>query len=320
MKNKTKKIITFSIIGLIVIGMILFRISRTKKVKIKKVKAKAIPVQVTKVSRGDIKERIFLTGEIRGIQEVRVFAFVTGILRRKLVNQGQRVYRNQALFTIDQSQRGAGVLDHVVKSPIKGIITEIQYDIGDQIIANQTSIARVVQTHKLKVKVYVGMLDVGKVKEGNSVIVKVASYEGREFKGIVNKISPTIDPVNRTVEVEVIIDNKKGLLKSGMFAEVEIITEVKKNKILIPQQSIIFEDNLNYVYILDKDKLIVRKQKVSVGNNYSGNIEIKDGLEDGQLILVKGQYNVFSGSEVDVSNAAEFNIKKHKNNKDEKRE
>ncbi len=312
MKKKIKKIITYSIIGLLFGGIIVFRLTRKPVKKTKKFETKAIPVEVARVKNNDIKERIFLTGEIRGIQEVKIFSFVTGILRRKFVVQGQRVGRGQALFTIDQTQRGADMLDHVVRSPINGIITDIQNDIGDQIIANQTSIARVVQTHQLKVKVYVGMIDVSKVKIGNVVIIKVATYEGKEFRGIVNKISPTIDPVNRTVEVEVIIDNRAGKLKSGMFAEVEIITEVKKNKYMVPQQSVIFEDNLNYVYKYNKSDNTVVRQKITVGNNYSGLIEVKSGLKTGQLILVKGQYNVFSGSKVLVSNTEMLKNKESK--------
>lgn len=300
-KNRKKKIIA-AILAIVVIFLVLIIIGKPKKKKKQKKAVKRVAVSIVKIKPQNLKERVYLTGEIRGDEEVRIFSFVTGVLRRKFVQEGTRVGRGSALFSVDQSQRGLDILDHVIRSPIPGVVTDINMDIGDQVIANQTVISRVVQTHRVKVKLFLGMRHIGNVKIGNKALIKISSYRGRVFEGRVNKISPTVDPNNRTVEVEVIIDNRDGKLKSGMFAEVEIITNLKKDKVLVPQESVLFDDNMNYVYKYDKKKKIAVRQVVKIGNNYSGQIEILDGIKKGDLVINRGQYNVFSGFPVRVTN------------------
>jgi multidrug efflux pump subunit AcrA (membrane-fusion protein) len=301
-KKKKRKIkISYVVVASLILILIMFRLAALKnKRKTIKQTLRSIPVEVYKASNDGIRERIFLTGEIRGINEVKIFSFVTGVLRAKLVHEGQIVGVNQALFSIDQTQRGLDILDKIIRSPIYGVVTEITPDVGDQVVANQTVIARVVQSAQVKVVVSVGMIHLSEVKIGHKAIVKVSSYANKEFYGRVSKISPTVDVNNRTVEVEVVINNPQGELKSGMFSEVQIITSNEKPKILIPQESVLFDDNINYVYKIDESGKKVERQIVTIGNNYSGKLEIKEGLNAGELVLTKGQYNVFSGYPVKI--------------------
>jgi RND family efflux transporter MFP subunit len=136
-------------------------------------------------------------------------------------------------------------------------------------------------------------------------LIKIDAFPNEVITGTVHKISPVVDLESRTVKIEVIIDNRNLKLKSGMFANVEILTDINKDKILIPQESVLFDDNQNYVYKLDKTLKKAIRQIVTIGRNYSGNILIKDGLKSGDFVITKGQYSVFHNFPIRVVKTAE---------------
>lgn len=266
------------------------------------------PVKVLKIKKSNVKQRILLTGNIKGIEEVNIYSYTTGILKRKFVTEGQRVYKGQALFSIDQTIRGQDIRDYVIVSPLTGIISDIQMDIGALIIGNQSIIAKVFKTNVLKADVYISEADINKIKIGNRAIIKVEAAPNNEFKGKITKISPIINLNNRTAKVEILIQRHNNLLKSGMFAEVEILTDIISGKILVPFESVIQEDNTTYVFKLDKNKKRAVKQIVRVGFNYSGNLIIEQGLKEGDLVIIEGQYQVFDGFPVKILNSHEINF------------
>ncbi len=269
----------------------------------------SIPVEVIRVKKQSIKTRLFLTGDIKGIEEVNIYSFVTGILKNKYVTEGQRVIKGQALFSVDQTIRGMDMRDYVILSPISGVISGINIDTGAQVMANQSVIASVVKTRLLKAEVYVPETEINKVKVGNEALVKASAAPGKAFKGKVFRISPVVNVNNRMAKVEILIPEHGNLLKSGMFAEIEIFTSIIENKILIPLECVIYGDNITYIFKFNKEKKVAEKHIVVLGKNYSGRIVVKRGLIPGDVIISKGSYEIFDGFPVHT-----VNKQKKKNN------
>ncbi len=302
-----KKINIFMIMILVFISFL----SCKKRTRNRRSRITKISVEVIKVKKENISKRLFLTGDIKGIEEVNVYSFVTGIIRNTYVKEGQRVFKGQALFSIDQTRSGADLRDYVVVSPISGIISNVSIDTGSQVIANQSIIANIVKTNQLKAEVYIPETEINLIKVGNKSIIKSSAAKGKIFHGKVFKISPVVNINNRMAKVEVLINEHGNLLKSGMFAEIEIFTNIQENKILVPLECVIYGDNLTYVFKLSQDKKRAIKHNVILGKNHSGMLVVENGLVPGDIVVSKGSYQVFDGFPVKVLNK-KFNMNKGK--------
>jgi multidrug efflux pump subunit AcrA (membrane-fusion protein) len=88
------------------------------------------------------------------------------------------------------------------------------------------------------------------------------------------------------------------MLKSGMYVFVTIITPQKVKSIIIPQSSILFEDNIKSIYKINVETMSVVKQVVTSSKKYGEYAEVTSGLNTGDVVITKEAREVFSGCRV----------------------
>ena len=235
--------------------------------------------------------------------------------------------------TVKEAQDNLGRTN--IYAPMSGTISKLDAELGERVVGTQqmagTEILRVANLTNMEVEVDVNENDIVKVQVGDSTIVEVDAYLGKEFKGIVTEISNSADAAlttdqvtNFKVKVRILEESYKDLLEGkadnyspfrpGMTATVDIITNRKDNIIGVPISAIVIKDDTTatesadqkYEAVFLKEGTKAELRKVSTGIQDDSNIEITEGLTEGETVIT-GPYNTVTkslkeGDDVEVIN------------------
>jgi RND family efflux transporter MFP subunit len=174
-----------------------------------------------------------------------------------------------------------------VVAPFSGVITKRNVDTGDLIDAGGGA-GRVLfvlsQTDPLRVYVNVPQTYAQRVKPGQEVNVTQSELLGQVFKGQVARTSSAIDTATRTMQIEVTLPNREGLLMPGAYVQVSLPLQASK-VLTIPTNAMMIRGSGMSVAAVDAQGRIALKP-IKVGRNYGDSVEVLDGvtLED-QLVL-----------------------------------
>jgi RND family efflux transporter MFP subunit len=185
-----------------------------------------------------------------------------------------------------------------ILAPMAGFISEKKISQGE-FVRNGTPLYVLVQIDPLKLLFTVSEKDIGKLKVSQDVQFLVDSYPGREFKGRVSIIYPTMDERTRTLQVEARAANPERLLKPGLFAKVILYTAESRDTVVVPVTSILYEGKSMKVYVVDGDR--ARLRNVKLGSKYDDLMEVVEGVKGGEVLVVAGQQNLAEGAKVNVA-------------------
>ena len=258
----------------------------------------AVQVEVVKAAQGEIYEELEFWGDIRGEREVTIFPKVPGKLSRKIKTAGDTVKVNEPIAYIDRDEPAMDFAEAEVRSPIDGTISHYYVDIGESVFPGQTPIAIVTSLNRVVVEIYATKKELTRMFKGQKARIKIDALAGRVFHGKITEIEPLIDPVTRKSKVEIVVENRKGLLKAGIFATVEIITKTHRN-IVVPKTAVLERLDKEVVFVVDKENR-AKIVPVVTGIRAAEKIEIKSGLKEGEKVIFKGNYALSEGTKVKV--------------------
>ncbi len=129
--------------------------------------------------------------------------------------------------------------------------------------------------------------DIGNIRVGQSVEVRVGAFPDRTFKAEVTTIAASSDPVTHRVVVRSEIANPDGLLRPEMFATFKIYTGDGGPSISVPDASIIRDGDLSFVYVQTKP-VTFQRRRVVTGLEQDGRVEVREGLKTGEKIVGRG--------------------------------
>lgn len=189
-----------------------------------------------------------------------------------------------------------------IRSPIEGIMTLRNIEVGNMVTNNQV-VASVAKFDPLLARIQVTEKDFGKITVGQTARITVEAAPEREFTGTVKMISPVVDPESGTVKVTVEVPRTDtSLLRPGMFASVYIITETRRNTLVIPKKALVLEGEGNQVFTFETDPETGRGQaqrkRIEIGFTDSDRLEILNGLSPGEQVITVGQEGLRPGSPV----------------------
>ena len=127
--------------------------------------------------------------------------------------------------------------------------------------------------------------------------VRLGSDDAATVEGKVERISPIVDQSSGTVKVTIALEPKAGF-RPGAFVRVDIRTDTKSDATLIPKRAVIEEDGQYYVYIAGKDT--ANRVKVQLGYQKEGQVEVREGVNPGQRVVVAGQGALKEGAKIKV--------------------
>ncbi len=182
--------------------------------------------------------------------------------------------------------------DTKITTPISGIVTARPVDIGSMLQGSPqpSVVANIVDISKLKVKISVAEKDVFKLKIGDNVEVATDVYPSATFEGKVITIAAKGDE-SHTYPVEVSIDNSKTFpLKAGMFGRVNFTLKNKAEYVVVPREALLGSLKNAKVYVVQGD--VAKLRSIVIRKEVGTNIEILNGLNEGELVVVNGQNNL----------------------------
>ncbi|MFA6227036.1 MAG: efflux RND transporter periplasmic adaptor subunit [Candidatus Paceibacterota bacterium] len=194
---------------------------------------------------------------------------------------------DQAKSVLDNAY--AQLAKSVIRSPINGIITSIPAKVGEVIQAGKTAIS-VISYGEYEVESFVAEADIAKIEIGDMASTTLDAYGSDTFfDTTVIKIDPaetTIDGVS-TYKVTFKFVTKDDRIKSGMTANLDIITGQKESVLSVPTRSVYALDNKKFVNIVDpQNPKNITEREVKTGlRGVDGYIEILSGITDGEKVV-----------------------------------
>lgn len=187
-----------------------------------------------------------------------------------------------------------------ITSPLTGIVTAINVNIGD--LANpQFPIATVANIGRMKAVFNVGEVDLPSFYVGQSAQIYSDMNPEVIQTGRIVQLSKSANIQSRTFEIQAVFTNtQEKWFKPGMFCRVSVNMKTKKDALVIPLASIIKENRIDGVYLINDGSALFTP--VAVGINDGKFVEILSGLKAGDKIVTLGMNNLKDGTVVIVSN------------------
>ena len=204
---------------------------------------------------------------------------------------------------VDQT-KSRTMLDYTrVVAPFDGVVTKRYADNGAMIQAGTSSrsqatpVVRISQNHLLRLILPVPESAAGMVKPGRNVEVKVASL-GTTHAARVSRISDKVDTTTRTMHVEVDVPNGDGKLIPGMYAEVTLELAASAEALVVPTQALkTATDGKRQIAVVSSDG-VVEIRKVQTGLESATEVEVLNGVKEGELVVTGSHSQLVSGAKV----------------------
>ncbi len=197
--------------------------------------------------------------------------------------------------------------DTSIRAPFAAFVKERQVNVG-QFVRPNTPVFVLVKTDPIRLRIEVPERMAPWVKVGQTAQVTVEAYQDRTFQGRIWRISPTVDQTKRTFVVEALIDNPTGALKPGSYAKARVRTDKYDSVRLIPVRSINYVFGSNKAYRVSSGK--IEALDVKVGDRFGEDIEIMEGLNEGDQVATTQVARLDTGSRVEVVASGERAAKK----------
>lgn len=198
----------------------------------------------------------------------------------------------------------------ILRAPFDGRVGMVYFEVNEMVAAGQ-QVIKIVNANTVKAKLRVPAVDIQKISVGQQVKASFPSLPDTQFIGTVEKIDEAVDPLTRTLEIEVRLNNQNNLLKSGLFGEflvqidrrtrtvvVSEMTVMTQTSIITDEKGIQTEKHDYYIYTINKGRAL--KKSITPGLLSGGFIELAQGANFGDSIIVAGQNILKNGDSVRV--------------------
>ena len=180
----------------------------------------------------------------------------------------------------------------LILAPEAGVVTEIKFKVG-QTPGQGKAFATIAKLNKVILKLNVTSKDIGFFKKGSNATVKVAD---ETFTGKVTLIPLAADPTTHFFPVEITFDNKAKKLLPGMYVTAELEARQVEG-IVVPAEAIVYRNGINILWTVTPEGKALRKI-VKIGVQTKNDVQVLEGLEGGETIMVEGQSKMNDGDKV----------------------
>src|SRR6476660_2850753 len=243
----------------------------------------------------------------------------TVALRTRTLNPNDRAL---AAARTAQAQQRVATLDAqlsyaTIRAPISGIVTD-QYQYQGEFASAGGKLVTIADTSSVIVKAPFPDTAVAQLKTGDAATVVATDSSSGEMHGQITLLSRSSDPTNRSVEIWVTLGNSAGTLRANGAAQVTVFANSKTDAIVVPASAVTLESSNadeGTVIVVDAQN-IAHETKVTTGIRTADKIEIVEGLNGGETVVVEGNYALADGTKVEI--ATEDEKKEEKDKDDEK--
>jgi len=195
---------------------------------------------------------------------------------------------------LEQTRQVTKVLH--IHSPFNGVVLNVGVRPG-QYVTPDTELYRIADLRKVWVYVDVYENELPWLNRGDSAEMRVAAAPGQVFKGRVSYIYPYMDPKTRTARLRLEFDNRRGLLKLEMYAQVTLRAGREYKAVAVPSEAVIRSGEREQVFVLRAPGKF-EPRVVELGLTAEGWTEIRKGVQAGEEVLTSAQFLIDSESKL----------------------
>jgi len=175
-----------------------------------------------------------------------------------------------------------------IYSPISGTVVQRKIGPGQYVNSGASDPVFVIgDLSTVWLTAFVRESDAASVCIGQDISVNVMALPGRPLTAKINYVATAIDPSTRRLLVRATIDNKDGLLKPEMFANVTIYSAGDRAAPAVPKQALIYEADQVHIWVAREDKSVELRQ-IKVGLINGNLVEVTSNLKPGEQVITKG--------------------------------
>ncbi|MBM7702559.1 efflux RND transporter periplasmic adaptor subunit [Metabacillus iocasae] len=201
----------------------------------------------------------------------------------------QQQQANQAVAQAEQLVKATRLT-----APINGIVAEVGIVEGGMAAPN-IPVVTIVDQRDIAATFQVNSYQISQLKSGNNAIVKFDGIN-QEFPSTINTVSPTADPQTNLFTVKIPVSNEQNLIKGGMKATAMVTIDSISGALVIPKESILYEENKPYVFVAKDDR--VARTPISLGFSSGDVYQVVEGLAENDVIVTNGKERLKDGDTI----------------------
>ena len=184
-------------------------------------------------------------------------------------------------------------------APFSGYVTKEHTEVG-QWVQKGGPLVELIDIETAEISIDVPERYISKIKKDQEASIKIDALPGLILEGQIASLVPQADPKARTFPVKVRIDNKDGVVKSGMVARVSFPIGEPSTVKLVPKDAVVTQNNSHFVYVINEGA--AQPLPVSTGMAYEGDIEVIGPIQIGQQVVIRGKERLMPNQPVKIIN------------------
>jgi RND family efflux transporter MFP subunit len=234
----------------------------------------------------------------------RQMLFADGLIPEEDLRRSEATYED-ARHNLELSQRKAEKTR--MTTPIAGVLIELARDtqglpVADgQVVAPGFQVARIAPIDRLIADIDLVGPELSRVRPGQPVRIRHYAFEDLTIDGTILRLSPSMNSQTHTFRAEVDVDNARRLLRPGMFVEAAIIAERRSDVSVVPRDAVTDRGGRSVVFVIDGQRAV--RRNVSLGLGDDDRVEVREGVQPGERIVVRGLETLTDGTRVRVVGA-----------------
>jgi len=190
----------------------------------------------------------------------------------------------------------------IMRAPFSGVVASKNAEVGDVInpmmggFSPTSGVVTLMDFSRVKIEIEVTPQDIGRIKKGQTAFLHVDTFPDRVFDGRVSIVNLAADPSTKKFGIQIVADNPELLLRPNTFGEVTLEVSTHEHALVIPQKAVL--EN-RYVFVAQEDNTVA-KREVYLGLQNTDLVEVTSGIEEGNLIVVEGNYGLEEGAKIEI--------------------
>ena len=219
--------------------------------------------------------------------------YTTRVLSESQIEQIEATFKaNEARVAAARSRVG----DTVIRAPFAGRVGLRRVSVGS-LISPGTVITTLDDTATIKLDFTIPETFIPAVQPGLEIAASSVAFPGVAFGGRVASVDSRVDPATRSVTVRALLPNAEGRLKPGMFLTVRLARGAV-DALLVPEQALLPEQGDVFVFLVRDDA--VEKRRVRLGQRRVGDVQVVEGLAEGDVVVTEGTQKLRDGAKVRI--------------------
>lgn len=217
-----------------------------------------------------------------------------GATRRELVNAEKNLVTARNNFETAQIN-----LDKMsIKAPFDGVITSLPFYSPNVRVEQGQDMAGIMNYDRLLMDITLPSTVFGEVTPGQKSLITNYTSPEDTVVGSVSQISPALNVDTRAFKGRITVENERTILRPGMFVNASIIVQENDSVLTVPPEVILSQMGGKFVFVADGET--ARKRIVQTGLESDDKIEITDGLEPDEQVVIKGFETLRDGSKINI--------------------